>query len=244
MKFKAQTKAETLLDWLRAIHAVTDECILLTSELDVVEVRAVDPANAQMVMMRMPDHAWDLLDVEAGSIGIDVGRLIEKVELFDPAADLTITTEDEKLREWFRLTDGFVRFGMESLVTANMRKPPGEPNLGDLPVQFTIAAERLQRAVTRAASVSDNLWIGAEPDGSVHIWAVSDHDDYNEALPVGAVAISGQAVRSQFAIDYLVPTVAAMRGDVLVHLGQDKSVRMSFMLHDASVTYVQAPRIG
>lgn len=241
---KVQTKAETLLDWLRAIHAVTDECILTTSELDVVEVRAVDPANALMIVMRLPDHVGDSLEVEAGGIGIDVGRLIETVAMFDPTADLTITSEHRKLREWLVLTDGSATFGLEMPDPDKIRKPPAEPELGDLPAQFIISAEDLQRVVERAESVSDNLWIGAEPGSGSGIWAATDHDEYNEHLLTAEVGTFKQAaVRSLFAIDYLREIVAAMRGGVLVHLGQDKSVRMSCQLHDADVTYIQAPRI-
>ena len=244
MEFKVQTKAGTLLDWLRAIHAVTDECIFTTSELDVVEVRAVDPANALMIMMRMPDHAWDSLEVEAGGIGMDVERLIAKVEMFDPTADLTITTEHRELRDWLVITDGSAIFGLKMLNTEHMRKPPGEPELGDLPVKFIIDAGKLQRAVLRAESVGDNVWIGMEPDGSVRAWNATDHDDYKERLLTAEVGVFAQvAVRSMFAIDYMRETVAAMRGGVLVHLGQDTSMRMSCQLHGANVTYIQAPRI-
>lgn len=244
MEFKVQTKAETLLDWLRAIHAVNDECIFTTSELDVVEVRVVDPANALMIMMRMPDHAWDSLEVEAGGIGMDVERLIAKVEMFDPTADLTITTEHRKLRDWLVLTDGSATFGLEMLNTEHMRKPPAEPELGDLPGRFIIDAGKLQQAVLRAESVGDNVWIGVDSDASVRAWTETDHDDYKERLLTAEIGVFAQvAVRSMFSLDYLLAVVAAMRGDVAVHLGQDKSMRMSCQLHDANVTYIQAPRI-
>ena len=252
MKFKAKTKAGTLLDWLRAIRAVSDDCVFDTSELDVVEVRVVDPANAQMVMMRMPDHVWDLLEVEAGRIGIDLEQLIAKVELFDPDASITITTGDHKVldasgvRTWLYLTDGSATFGLEPLDTTKMRKPPAEPELGELPAMFLIDAELLRRAVRRAESVSNNLLLGVDADGSVRIWTAEDHEDYSETLPEGEVAevaILGAGVRSMFAIDYLREIVAVMHGGVAVLLGQDKSVTMSFTLHDASVTYIQAPRI-
>jgi len=246
MKFKAQIKTKTLLDWLRAINAVTDECILLTSELDVVEVRAVDPANALMIMMRMPDHAWDLLEVEAGSLGIDVERLIKTVEMFDPTADLTIISEHRKLREWLIISDGSDTFGLEMPNPTKMKKSPTEPNTGELPATFTVDAAVLQQKVRRAESVGDNLMIGVDSDGSVGIWTAKDPDYYRVTLPkdvIEAVAISGQGVRSQFAIDYLQEIVAAMRGEVLVHLGHDKPVRMSFTLHDARVTFTQAPRV-
>lgn len=229
------------MDWLRALHAVTDDCIFATSELDVVEVRAVDPANAQMVMMRMPDHAWDSLKVEAGRIGIDLEMLIAKVEAFDPTADLTITSEHRKLRDWLIVTDGSATFGLDTLTVDNMRKPPTEPELGDLPAQFTIDAERLQRAVQRAELVDDNVWISMNSDGGVRVWNATDHDDYEELLLFEKATVT--AVRSLFSIDYLREIVAEMSGEVHVHLGQDMAVRMSFMLHDANVTYIQAPRI-
>ena len=244
MEFKAQTKAGTLLDWLRAIHAVTDDCILTTSELDVVEVRAVDPANALMIVMRMPDHAWDVLEVEADGIGIDVEKMIAKVEMFDPDADITITSDHRELRDWFIITDGSATFGLVLPDPAKMRKPPAEPRLGDLPAQFIVSAERLQRAVTRAESVGDNVWIGMNSDGCVRVWTATDYDDYEEPLQTARVGVLVPvAVRSMFSLDYMRDIVAAMCGEVLVHLGLDKSVRMSFTLHDASVTYIQAPRV-
>ena len=252
MNFKAQTKVKTFLDWLRAIRAVSDDCIFDTSELDAVEVRVVDPANAQMVIIRMPDHAWDVLEVEAGRIGIDLERMIAEVEMFDPDADITISTEDresittkdQKLQEWLNITDGSATFGLQTLDPTRMRKPPAEPTLGDLPAQFHVDAERFRRAVKRAESVDASMSIGMEPDGSVRVWTATDSSDYEENLltsPVGMFAPA--AVRSMFAIDYLRTIVDAMRGDVVVQLGQDMSVRMTFVLHAASVTYIQAPRI-
>lgn len=243
MNFKAQTKAKTLLDWLRAIHAVSDECIFDASELDAVEVRAIDPANAQMVIVRMPNHAWDVLEVPAGKIGIDLERLIAEVEMFDPDADLTITTEDRALQEWLNLTDGSATFGLKTLDLNSLRKPPAEPALGDLPAQFHIAAERFRRVVKRVELVDAAMSIGMEPDGSVRVWTASDSSDYNETLLTSTVGMFAQAaVRSMFAIDYLLAIVDAMRGDVLMQLGKDTPARMTFVLHDASVTYIQAPR--
>jgi len=241
MEFKVQIKTGTLLDWLRAIHAVTDDCVLDTSELDVVEVRAVDPANALMIVMRMPDHAWDVLEVEAGRIGMDVEKLIAKVEMFDSTADLTITSEHRELRDWLILTDGSATFGLVLPDPDKMRKPPTEPELGDLPAQFLISAEHLQRAIKRAESVSDNVWIGMEPDGCVRVWNETDHDDYKELLLFENATVT--VVRSMFSLDYMQDIVAAMCGEVLVHLGQDAVIQMSFTLHDASVRYIQAPRV-
>ena len=251
MKFKAQIKAGTLLDWLRAIHAVTDECILIASELDVVEVRAVDPANVVMIVMRIPDHAWDLLEVAAGHLIIDVERLIEVVEMFDSDADLTIVSEERTLdgrgtRTWLTISDGSDTFWLEMPDPTHMRKPPVDPEIGELSALFIVDAALLQQKVRRAELVDDKLLIAVDADGSVHTQTATDHDYYRATLPKGElekVEISGHGVRSIFAIDYLQEIMMVMSGRVLVQLGQDKAVQLSCTLHGASVMYTQAPRI-
>lgn len=272
MKFKAQIKAKTLLDWLRVIRAVSDDCVLDTSSRDAVDVRVIDPANAQMVVMRMPAQAWDVLDVEPGRIGVDLEKMIEKVELFDPDESVRITTGDHEVqdthgvvsgvRTWLYLTSSEATFGLEPLDVGKMRKPPAEPVLDDLPAQFVVRVEWWQRVVKRAGSVSDKVWIGINPGGGVRTWTTADKEDYDAVTDLNynvlPEVLSGVyvdymehdwgwsaegAVQSLFAIDYLQAIVPVMQGDVLTRLGQDKTIQMSFDLHGAGVRYIQAPRI-
>jgi len=272
MRFKAQAKAKTLLDWFRAIRAVAGECVFDTSSLDAVDVRVIDPANAQMVVVRMPDHAWDVLDVEACRIGVDLVKMVEKVELFDPDESVRITTGDHEVqdthgvvsgvRTWLYLTNGEMTFGLEPLDVGKMRAPPAEPLMDDLPAQFVVRGEWWQRAVKRAGSVSDKVWIGIDLGGRVRTWTTAAKEDYDavtdlnhdflpEVLSGGSVDfvehdggwLAEDAVRSMFAIDYLRAIVPVMQGDVLTRLGQDKTMQMSFDLHGAVVRYTQAPRI-
>ena len=255
MKFKAQTKAKYLLDWFRTICAVADECIIDTSSRDAVDVQVICPANAQMVVMQIPGLAWDVLEADACRFGVDLERLIGKVELFDPDTDVCIALAEHEVhdasgepsgvRTWLYLADNVdVIFGMAPLDISKMREPPKEPDLSNLPAQFTVDAGGLQRAIRRAASVNDNIWMGMSAGGRVRMWAESDKENYEEWLSRDSIVVHrAAAVRSLFALDYVLAIVPAMQGDVLVRLGQDKAVQMSFEVHGAVVRYIQAPRI-
>ena len=243
MRFKAQTKVKTLHDWLRAINAVADECIIDTSETDAVVVRVVDPANALMLDIRMPDHAWDLLDTEPGRIGVDLALLIERVKMFDPDADITITTKESKLV----LTDGSARYRVRTIDPDSLRKATILPAL-ELPAKITVDAKRLQRLVKNAASLSDHLRIGLDTANQcMFVRAEGDTGDYEESLSFdGDVVVLEKHrvnVSALYSLDYSTETAKSLSGDVVIDLGTDLPMLMSFVLHDAIVCYVQAPRI-
>ena len=244
MQFKATTKAKTLLDWLRAINAVADECVFDTSGTDAVTVRVVDPANALLLDMRMPDHAWDVLDMEQGRFGVDVSVLIDRVKTFDLDADITISREDGNL---VRVADSSAWYTVPIIEPDNLRKAPEIPVL-DLPAKVIIDAARLQRMVKRAASVSDHLRIGLEPvNGYMFVSAKGDASGYEEhALFDGEVVVlpgHRVAVSSLYSLDYTEGVAKTTAGDVVIDLGSDLPMLLSFVLHDAIVCYVQAPRV-
>jgi proliferating cell nuclear antigen len=243
MNFKAQTKAKTLLDWLQAINAVADECIIDMSETDAVVVRVVDPANALLLDLRMPDHAWDMLETEPGRLGIDMMVLIERVKRFELDADITLTTKENLMV----LTDGSARYTVKMLDPETLRKAPGIPEL-DLPAKITVDAKRLQRLVKNAASVSDHLRIGLDTDNQcMFVRAAGDTGDYEEPLSFdgGVIVLDKHRVNvsSLYSLDYTTETAKSLSGDVVIELGTDLPMLISFMLHDAIVCYVQAPRI-
>jgi len=239
MQFKAKTKAGTLLDWWRAIHAVADECVIDTSETDVVAVRVTDPANALLIDMRIPDHAWDVLDMEPGRLGVSVELLIERTKMFEPDADVTITTAANRLV----LSDGSARYTITMIEPDNLRKPPAMPAL-DLPAKIIIDTPRLQWVVKRAGSVSDHIRIGIVGEG-MRVTAEGDTGDYEEPLLFDGevVGLEKAEVSSLYSLDYMEDVAKNTAGDVVIELGSDLPMLISFVLHDAIIRYVQAPRI-
>lgn len=243
MNFKATTKAKTLLDWFRAINAVADECIIDTSATDIVVVRVVDPANALMLDIRMPDHAWGLLKTEPGTIGVDVALLIERVKMFDPDADVTMSLAGNAIV----LTDGAARYTVKTIDPVSLRKAPAIPAL-DMPAKITVDARRLQQLVKRAASVSDHIRIGLDTaEGCMFVRAEGDTGDYDEPLSFdgGVIVLAAHRVNvsSLYSLDYTENVAKTFAGDVVLELGNDLPMLISFVLHDAIVCYVQAPRI-
>jgi len=243
MKFKATTKAKTLLDWFRAIRAVADECVFDTSETDVVAVRVVDPANALMLDLQMPGHAWDVLETESGVIGVYVDLLIERVKLFDSDASVTMSLEGNEIV----LTDGTARWTVKTMAAETLRKAPRIPEI-NLPSKIIIDASVLQRLVKRAATVSDHITIGLNPaEGNMFVRAVGDTGDYTEPLlfdgDVVVLAEHRVAVQSLYSLDYTTEIAKVLSGDVVLKIGNSLPILISFVLHNAIVCYVQAPRI-
>lgn len=243
MKFKATTKAKTLHDWFKAINAVADDCIIDTSEADVVVVRVVDPANALMLDIRMPDHAWHVLETGPGRIGVRVELLIERVKMFDPDADVTMSLDGNAVV----LTDGAARYTVKMTDPDTLRKVPGIPQL-NLPAKITVDAKRLQQLVKRAASVSDHVRVGLDTaDGCMFVRAENDDGDYDEPLSFdgGVVVLAEHRVNvsSLYSLDYTTEIAKSLAGDVVLELGTDLPMLISFVLHAAIVCYIQAPRI-
>ncbi len=245
MGFKAQTKAGILLDWLRAIQVITDECTLITSEQNVMEVWAVDPTNALMISMRM-DHVWESLTTDDAPVGINIDSLIAVIEMFHPEESIAISAGCERLKKMIRVAGTSAVIGLEVIYPVDTRKPPKDMVAEDRPVRFTIDIALLQRMVKMAELVNDNLTIEADADGSVLVWTVTDHGYYQETIPTDKVlqiTMVGNSVRSIFSLDYLKRVVGVMQGDVTVLLGHDAAIQLSCVLHGASVVFTLAPRI-
>lgn len=244
MNFKATTNAKTLFEWLRTINAVADECIFDLSEVDVVVVRVVDPANALLLDMRMPDHAWDELDAEAGRFGVDIAVMMGRLKTFDPLATITLSMEaPDKLK----MSGGSAWYTIPVLDPDNLRKPPEYPSL-HLPARATIGAERLQQCIKQATSVSDHIRVGLDTaEGCMFFRAAGDDCSYGDTASFdGEVVVLAEhrvEASSLFSLDYTESTVRNTAGDVVVELGRDLPMVIAFVLHDAIVRYVQAPRI-
>ena len=238
MKFKAQIKAETLLDWLRVVKAVSATCIIDTSELDVVVLQARGFENAQTVFMRVPDHVWDLLEVGAGRIGFRVEPLIEMVEMFDSDADLIITTDYKEDNEWIRLTDEVATFGMRLMDRTNIPNLYVEPTY-EFSICFLIDAIRLRQVVKRARVVGDMIHIGVIKD-AVWTWETRATKDFAEVL---AKADGFPHISTRVSLDGLQKIVERAVYDVCIEFEQDASMHVAFVLRGASVVYWQSPII-
>lgn len=246
MNFKATTKAKTMLEWFQAVNAVSDECVVDTSETDVVAIRVVDAANALLVDMRIPDHAWEELEMEPGRFGLSVGVAIDMIKTFDPAADATIFLDPEDASK-ITLSEGTAWYTLPVIVPDTLRKPPEFPSL-NLPGTINISAARLQTMIKRAGSVSDHIRIGLDPSQEcMFVRAEGDANAFGDTASFdGDVVVLAEHrvdVNSLFSLDYTEDIAKCTADDVVIEIGRDLPILISFMLHGAIVRYVQAPRI-
>lgn len=242
---KATTTARNLLAWTRPIAAVSDECILDTSELDSVTTCVVDVANAQMISIRIPDHAWDNLEVDGSRIGVDLPSLIEKIEQFQPYDQITLTTETDEKGTLLEISDGYSTYTMWTINPTQCRKTPTEPTINSV-AQFAIRDSTLKWVIKQSEVVSDCIRIGMDPaNENVWVRAKGETDKYDSHLPFDPVVIAHKlaTVSSLFALDYLKDISPHLKGSILIGLGDDEAIQMYCEIHEASVRYIQAPRI-
>jgi DNA polymerase III sliding clamp (beta) subunit (PCNA family) len=241
---KATTTARNLLAWTRPIAAVSDECILDTSELDSVTTYVVDVANAQMISIRIPDHAWDDLEVDGSHIAVDLPSLIERIEQFHPDDQITLTTETDDDGMWLKITDAHSTYTMRIIDPIHCRKTPTEPTINSA-AQFAITPDTLKRIIKQSEVVSDCIKIGMDPANEVWVLAKGETDKYDTHLSFDTEVIAHKlaTVSSLFALDYLKDISPHLKGGILIGLGNDEAIQMCCRIHEASVRYIQAPRI-
>lgn len=242
---KATTIARNLLAWTRPIAAVSDECILDTSELDSMTTCVVDVANAQMISIQIPDDAWDHFEGDGSRIGVDLPSLIEKIEQFHPDNEITLTTETDDDGMWLKITDAHSTYTMRIIDPIHCQKTPTEPTINSA-AQFAITPDTLKRIIKQSEVVSDCISIGMDSAANeVWVRAKGEIDKYDTHLSFDTEVIAYKlaTVSSLFALDYLKDISPHLEGGILIGLGNDEAIQMCCRIHEASVRYIQAPRI-
>lgn len=197
-----------------------------------MRIRAVDKASVVMVELELPVKG------DGGLWGVNVENLAKSLKPFPVA---------EKVSVFFAEKQAVV-VGEAVTKTVALEDPEGlvDPKVPNLTLPATIATSKqaMAKAIKHTKDVSDHVVCWAKKDGSAVITA--EDGDGVVTVEIGtAESADGDSHRTILSLDYLKDMVNALAdgADVVVHLGTDYPVRMTWQVGPASLTYLQAPRI-
>lgn len=243
--FTAIVSSGTLLAALDSVSVLVDECKIRLDE-EGATIRAVDPANAGMVNLRLDRSAFESYETDEETIGVNLTRL-EDIAGMANADDLIHLELDEQTRKLHIQIDG-LEYTLALIDPDSIRQEPDLPDL-DLPATIGIEGRDIDRAVTAADMVSDHIALGVDADDEYfYVDAEGDTDDVHFELDRDElITLSAGDAHSLFSLDYLKEMNKAIQNDaeVSVELGEEFPVNLHFDIAagDGSVTFVLAPRI-
>ncbi|RRJ32474.1 DNA polymerase sliding clamp [Halocatena pleomorpha] len=243
--FTAIVSSGTLLAALDSVSVLVDECKIRLDE-EGATIRAVDPANAGMVNLRLDTSAFESYETDGETIGVNLTRL-EDIAGMANADDLIHLELDETTRKLHIQIDG-LEYTLALIDPDSIRQEPDLPDL-DLPATIGVEGRDIDRAVTAADMVSDHIALGVDADAEYfYVDAEGDTDDVHFELDRDElITLSAGDAHSLFSLDYLKEMNKAIPNDaeVSVELGEEFPVNLHFDIAagDGSVTFVLAPRI-
>ncbi|WP_330630394.1 DNA polymerase sliding clamp [Halocatena halophila] len=243
--FTAIVSSGTLLAALDSVSVLVDECKIRLDE-DGATIRAIDPASAGMVDLRLEADAFESYETDGETIGVNLTRL-EDIAGMANADDLINLTLEEKTRKLQIQIDG-LEYTLALIDPDSIRQEPDLPDL-DLPATIAIEGRDIDRAVTAADMVSDHIALGVnDAEEFFYVDAEGDTDDVHFELDRDElISLSAGDAHSLFSLDYLKEMNKAIPKDaeVTVDLGDEFPVNLQFEIAEGngSVTYVLAPRI-
>lgn len=241
--FQASISAGNLKGAVSAATRLVDEGKFKIDE-EGIGLRAVDPADAAMVILELSSSAFEDYSAEGDSeIGLDLERLEDILGVLR-SGDLV----DIVLREESQLalsSDGF-DYEMNLPDPSSIRKEPKIPDL-DLKAEIFLDGSEFRRAIKAAQKVSDH--IALKTVESLFVMETSGDSDSMRFEMGGDDLIdveSEEDSRSLFSLDYLDDMSKALNKspEVRIRLGTDLPVMFDFELDEGiQVEYLLAPRI-
>lgn len=245
MKFEVVIEAHVLNGVLRAVQAVSEDCILDISP-DALVIRVVDASNAMAVSVNMTPDVFTLYDADEGRIAIDVVALYAKTNTYSADADVRLVWDD--FQHNINISGDGAKWGVRSIDPTTVRKPPGMPTM-ELPLDSTIDSDRFKRMIKRAGMVSDHVSIGFglaedEEQEAFYISSLGKTESFREDVFGKDITYETTAVvESLYSGDMLAAIAKNFVGTVHVRLGRDLPVIFDYWLDSVPITFLLAPRM-
>lgn len=249
MSFTAIADADDLGTVLEAAHAIVDECKLRVDDHGL-SITAVDPANVAMIDLHGTHQLIESLDAsESMTLGVDLGRLLDAIGLFDGIVDIECDDHGDRVH----VTDGRLEATVATIDTDSIRDEPDLPDL-DLAGDVLLEAGELATVIKAASVVAPEEWITfTAHDGGVRFEAAGDLDDITLDLEAGIDesileydAPDGEHV-TMIDLGYLEDIAKPLPSDVKTRIrwGDEFPLKVHYVIGDgiATVEYMIAPRI-
>jgi len=242
--FKASIRAELLRDALEVMNTLVDEAVIQVGE-GGLHSKAVEPANAAMVVLDMEAGAFEAYEADGGELGIDLSRLLKAVSMAQKG-DITMLELEQDTHK-LRLELSGITYHLSLLDPSTIRRVPRVPQL-ELPARIIMQGVDFQRAIRAASDVGSYLALGVENE-EFYVEVEGDTEKMRFTLTKDElIDLKGSNARSLFSLEYLrdiSKSRAMSNSDILIEIGIDYPMRLSFDFADGTckATYIVAPRV-
>ena len=242
--FKAGIRAELLKDAVEVMNVLVDEAVIHVAG-EGIQSKAVEPANAAMVVLEMEAKAFETFEADGGDLGVDLTRLSKALSMAQKG-DLAMLELEEDTHK-LRLELSGITYHLSLLDPSTIRQVPKVPEL-ELPARILMRGADIQRAIRAASDVGSYLVLGIEDD-AFYVEVEGDTDKMRFTLTKDElIDLKGSNARSLFSLEYLrdISKSKALSGsDVLLEIGMDYPSRLSFDFADGACKgmYIVAPRV-
>jgi len=245
--FKGSIRTSVLRESVDAVRAIVDEAKFNLTPTGI-SVRAVDAANVAMVSLELPDSAFESYSVEGEiTIGIDLSKFVDLLKMGDPDSVCELDLVDSGR---LKIKMGSLNYSISLLEPSTIKRDPKIPEI-ELPAEIVLKGSDFRRGIKASEPIGDYLVveINTKPMEMFTMETEGDVDKVTLNLTkddVFSISVVGEeTVRSMFGIEYLkeISKVTSATDEVKLKVGSDFPVDISFLLGDASVRYLLAPRI-
>jgi len=260
LHFKARIECSLLRGIATSFSAMTDDVKMVIGKSKWI-IKAVDPAHVAMMHMEIDTNNFEEYNcMEEGSLGIDMGRLLEAVQYAKDRDIVDIRVEHSKGR--IIIDSGVFQTRFDQVDTTGWSDPK-MPSL-NLPVTYAMNWADFQGILKRMNKVSDHIEIKAHPDG---LEFIAENDYGNCIATLGQKSLVEYRlddskkleipIASLFPLDYLMlPFTNSVKTGckplfnherwlnvVKFRIGQDYPIHMSAERNGVLLEYFIAPRI-
>ncbi len=244
-----ELEIENAKEFKRGIDSVSvliDEAEFVLNEFGL-ELKATDPSQISLVDFKLEKSSFKKFSIEQETtIGLDLDYLSQILSRAKSDDTLRLSLNPEKTSLKLSLIGTSERNFSMPLIDVSKSKIPN-PKM-EFDAQITMKASVLQDSLKDASLISSHVTMGAN-EKEFFIKANSSKGDLNSLTEKNSDDVKKFEVKtnckSMFPLDYLLDMLknASSTDSLLVELGSDKPVRISYSIGQANVMYFLAPRI-
>ncbi len=206
-----------------------------------MSIIAVDPANVAMVIFKLPSSAFDKIEVEEESLGVNLESLKAVLRRCSPKSNLILKREEnllkveiiEKIKREFTLT----------ILDLEGREKP-IPNL-EFSTKVEMDSIDFLEAIEDCAIVSDSCGLEVKED----MFEINAKGPLNSAkLTYSSDEVQIQSsgnTKSRYSLEYLQKMIKASKlcQNVIINIGENYPLRLDFNTPIVNLSFILAPRV-
>lgn len=231
---KMRVEPKLLRRVVRALQPFTSE-VRLEVGAGIIEIRAVDPANVAMVVLKIPKTAVNYEGTENAKFAMEIDRLLS-------IAKSSEDVEIEINREKTTIKQGRVTFTSLTLDPSSVRRAPRVPEL-EMTATVEVEGQALKKAVDFAEKIEDNVKFTVE-DGAFVIEAKGDVESVKVDLTKDST-VTGEEACAYYSGEYLKEALKYIDNDdtLEVKFATNYPVLITTRKDGVEITHIVAPRI-